>query len=147
MKLGSLIRYSTRIDGAAEPERRLMPREAVGRRVYGACGGDRLGPVALTDDAGADALAPLVDVPGPNDDPKPDDEPDDETDDDPDDERDDEPDNEGDDEPEPGTLYFGENDGWTARSRCSPPPRPSRQAERAPWARRIGFLYDQVNAP
>jgi hypothetical protein len=39
-------------------------------------------------------------VPEPNDDPKPDDEPDDER----------------DDEPEPGTLYFGEDDGWTARS-------------------------------
>jgi hypothetical protein len=103
--------------------------------------------VALTDDAGADALAPLVDVPGPNDDPKPDHEPDDETDDESDEERDDEPDDGGDDEPEPGTLYFGENDGWTARSRCSPPPRPSRQSERAPWARRIGLLYDQVNAP
>jgi hypothetical protein len=37
-------------------------------------------------------------VPEPNDDPKPDDEPDDERDD------------------EPGTLYFGEDDGWTARS-------------------------------
>ena len=45
-------------------------------------------------------------VPEPNDDPKPDDEPDDETDDEPDEERDD----------EPGTLYFGEDDGWTARS-------------------------------
>jgi hypothetical protein len=43
-------------------------------------------------------------VPEPNDDPKPDDEPDDE------------PDEERDDEPEPGTLYFGEDDGWTARS-------------------------------
>ena len=116
-----------------------MPRGAVGRRVYGACGGDRLEPVALTDDAGADALAPLVDVPGPSDVPKPDDEPDDETDDEADEERDDEPDNEGDDEPEPGTLYFGENDGWTARSCCSPPPRPSRQAERAPWAQGSDF--------
>jgi len=143
VKLGSPIRYSTRIDRAAE----LMPREAVGRRVYGACGEDRLGPVALMDDGGADALAPLVDVPGPNDDPKPDDEPDDETDDEPDEERDDEPDDEGDDEPEPGTLYFAENDGWRARSRRSPPSRPSRHAARAPWVRRIGFLYDQVNAP
>jgi hypothetical protein len=132
---------------AAPPVQAHASVFAVGRRVYGACGGDRLGTVALTDDAGADALAPLVDVPGPNDDPKPDDEPDDETDDEPDEERDDEPDDEGDDEPEPGTLYFGENDGWTARSRCSPPPRPGRQAERAPWARRIGFLYDQINAP
>jgi hypothetical protein len=35
-------------------------------------------------------------APEPNDDPKPDDE--------------------RDDEPEPGTLYFGEDDGWTARS-------------------------------
>jgi hypothetical protein len=70
-------------------------------------------------------------VPEPNDDPK----------------LDDEPDDEGDDEPEPGTLYFGEQDGWTAQSRCSPTSRPSRQAERAPWARRIRFLYDQVNAP
>jgi hypothetical protein len=120
-----------------------MPRDAVGRRVYGACGGDRLGPVPLTDDAGADVLTPLVDVPGPNDDPKPDDGPDDETDDEPDEERDDEPDNEGDDEPEPGTLYFGEND----RRRPARHHAPSRQADRAPWARRIGFLYDQVNAP
>jgi hypothetical protein len=47
-------------------------------------------------------------VPGPNDDPKPDDEPDEETDDEPDEERDD--------EPEPGTLYFGEDDGWTGQS-------------------------------
>jgi hypothetical protein len=47
-------------------------------------------------------------VPEPNDDPKPDDEPDDET--------DDKPDDEGDDEPEPGTLHFGEEDGWTALS-------------------------------
>jgi hypothetical protein len=47
-------------------------------------------------------------VPEPNDDPKPDDEPDEEPDDEPDEERDD--------EPEPGTLYFGEDDGWTARS-------------------------------
>ena len=39
-------------------------------------------------------------VPEPNDDPKPDDEPDDER----------------DDEPEPGTLYFGEDDGWTGQS-------------------------------
>jgi hypothetical protein len=54
-------------------------------------------------------------VPEPNDDPKPDDEPDDETDDEPDKEPDDEPDDERDDErddePEPGTLYFGEDDG------------------------------------
>jgi hypothetical protein len=55
-------------------------------------------------------------VPGPTADPKPDDEPDDETDDEPDEERDDKPDDEGDDEPEPGTLYFGEDDGWTGRS-------------------------------
>jgi hypothetical protein len=55
-------------------------------------------------------------VPEPNDDPKPDDEPDDETDDEPDEERDDKPDDEGDDEPEPGTLHFGEEDGWTALS-------------------------------
>ena len=101
----------------------------------------------LTDDAGADALALLVDVPGPNDDPKPDDEPDDETDDEPDEERDDEPDDEGDDEPEPGTLYFGEADGWTAQSRCSPPSRPSRQAERARWAGRIGFLSTTRSMP
>ena len=53
-------------------------------------------------------------VPEPNDDPKPDDEPDEE--------RDDEPEREttsrtrNDDEPEPGTLYFGEDDGWTAQS-------------------------------
>jgi hypothetical protein len=75
-------------------------------------------------------------VPEPDDDPKPDDEPDEE--------RDDKPD---DDEPEPGTLYFGEEDGWTAQSRCSPTSRSSREAERAPWARRIRFVYDQVNAP
>jgi hypothetical protein len=43
-------------------------------------------------------------VPEPNDGPKPDDEPDDE------------PHDQRDDEPEPGTLYFGEDDGWTARS-------------------------------
>jgi hypothetical protein len=43
-------------------------------------------------------------VPEPNDDPKPDDEPDDE------------PDEERDDKPEPGTLHFGEEDGWTALS-------------------------------
>ena len=55
-------------------------------------------------------------VPEPNDDPKPDDEPDDETDDEPDEEPDDEPDDERDDEPEPGTLYFGEDDGSTAQS-------------------------------
>jgi hypothetical protein len=55
-------------------------------------------------------------VPEPNDDPKRDDEPDDETDDEPDEEPDNEPDDERDDEPEPGTLYFGEDDGWTARS-------------------------------
>ena len=53
-------------------------------------------------------------VPEPNDDPKPDDEPDEEPDDEPDEEPDDEPDDERDDEP--GTLYFGEDDGWTARS-------------------------------
>ena len=52
---------------------------------------------------------PQAMVPEPNDDPKPDDEPDDET--------DDKPDDEGDDEPEPGTLYFGEDGGWTAQSR------------------------------
>jgi hypothetical protein len=34
---------------------------AVGRRVYVACAGDRLAHVALTDDAGADALARLAD--------------------------------------------------------------------------------------
>jgi hypothetical protein len=39
-------------------------------------------------------------VPEPNDDPKPDDEPGEER----------------DDEPEPGTLHFGEDDGWAARS-------------------------------
>ena len=43
-------------------------------------------------------------VPEPTDDPEPDEE------------TDDEPDEEPDDEPEPGTLYFGEDDGWTARS-------------------------------
>ena len=77
-------------------------------------------------------------VPEPNDGPKPDDEIDDE-----DDETDDEPDE----EPEPGMLYFGEDDGWTTQSRCSPTSRPSHQAERAPWAGRIRSLYDQVNAP
>jgi hypothetical protein len=51
-------------------------------------------------------------VPEPNDDPNPDEEPDDETDDEPEDD----PDDERDDEPEPGTLYFGEDDGWTAQS-------------------------------
>ena len=55
-------------------------------------------------------------VPEPNDDPKPYDEPDEEADDEPDDEAGDEPDDEPDDEPEPGTLYFGEDDGWTAQS-------------------------------
>jgi hypothetical protein len=44
--------------------------------------------------------------------PNPDEEPDDETDDEPEDD----PDDERDDEPEPGTLYFGEDDGWTAQS-------------------------------
>jgi hypothetical protein len=52
------------------------------------------------------------------DDPEPEDEPDDEPKPKPDDEP--EPDDERDDEPEPddepGTLYFGEDDGWTARS-------------------------------
>ena len=86
-------------------------------------------------------------VPEPNDDPKPDDEPDDETDDERDEERDDKPDDEGDDEPDPRTLYFGKEDGWTAQSRCSPTSRSSRQPARAPWARRMRFLYDQVNAP
>jgi hypothetical protein len=62
-------------------------------------------------------------VPEPNDGPKPDDEIDDEIDD-----EDDETDDEDDEEPEPGTLYFGEDDGWTAQSRCSPTSRPSRQA-------------------
>jgi hypothetical protein len=54
-------------------------------------------------------------VPEPNDAPKPDDEtddePDEEPDEEPDDETDDEPNEEPDDEPEPGTLYFGEDDG------------------------------------
>ena len=58
-----------------------------------------------------------------------------------------ETDDEPDEDPEPGTLYFGEDDGWTAQSRSSPTSRPSRQAERAPWAGRIRFLYDQVHAP
>jgi hypothetical protein len=52
------------------------------------------------------------------DDPEPEDEPDDEPKPRPDDEP--EPDDERDDEPEPdvepGTLYFGKDDGWTARS-------------------------------
>jgi hypothetical protein len=51
-------------------------------------------------------------VPEPNDGPEPDDEPDDETDEEPDEEPDDEPDEDRDDEPEPGTLYFGKDDGW-----------------------------------
>ena len=86
-------------------------------------------------------------MPEPNDGPKPDDEIDDEDDEiDDEDDEDDETDDEPDEEPEPGTLYFGEDDGWTAQSRCSPTSRPSRQAERAPWAGRIRSLYYEVNA-
>src|SRR5262245_61291732 len=54
--------------------------------------------------------------------PEPDDEPtredDDEPDDEPEDKPDDKPDDESEDESEdePGTLYFGQEDGWTARS-------------------------------
>jgi hypothetical protein len=86
-------------------------------------------------------------VPEPNDDPKPYDEPDDETDDEPDEEPDDEPDDERDDEPEPGTLYFGEDDGWTAQTAAA--------QHHAPTARRSGhrrpggcdFSTTRVNAP
>jgi hypothetical protein len=46
--------------------------------------------------------------------PEPDDEPTPEDDDEPDDGPKDEPDDESEDEP--GTLYFGQEDGWTARS-------------------------------
>ena len=46
----------------------------------------------------------------PEDDDEPDDEPRDDRDDESEDERDDES------EDEPGTLYFGQEDGWTARS-------------------------------
>src|SRR5262249_22907741 len=53
----------------------------------------------------SDALAKM-----PEDDDEPDDEPEDKPDDKPDDESDDES------EDEPGTLYFGQEDGWTARS-------------------------------
>jgi hypothetical protein len=86
-------------------------------------------------------------VPEPTDDPKPDDEPDDEPDGEPDEEPDDKPDDEPDEEPEPGTLYFGEDNGCTAQSCCSPTSRPGRQPERTPRARRIRFLYEKVHAP
>jgi hypothetical protein len=46
---------------AAAPVRPHAPVFAVGRRVYVACAGDRLAHVALTDDAGADALTRLAD--------------------------------------------------------------------------------------
>ena len=46
---------------AAPPVRTQASVFAVGRRVYVACAGDRLGHVALTDDAGADALTRLAD--------------------------------------------------------------------------------------
>ena len=74
----------------------------------------------LADDVWAVVCAKLVRAAQamPLDDPEPDDEPDDEPKPKPDDEP--EPDDERDDEPEPddepGTLYFGEDDGWTARS-------------------------------
>jgi hypothetical protein len=58
-------------------------------------------------------------LPAPDNEDEPDDESDDEPTPKPPDGSDDEPDDESDDEPDdhPGTLYFGREDGWTAR--CS----------------------------
>ena len=67
-----------------------------------------------------------------------------EDDDEPDDEPEDKPDDESEDDP--GTLYFGQKDGWPARSCWSPTSRPSRSAEWTPGAGGR-LLSDKVTYP
>ena len=65
-------------------------------------------------------------------------------DDEPDDEPEDQPDDESEDDP--GTLYFGQKEGWPARSCWSPTSRPSRSAEWTPGAGG-GLLSDKITYP
>jgi hypothetical protein len=86
-------------------------------------------------------------LPEPRDPPTP--EPDDELEDDPENERKDEPDDDLEDDPqdESDTLYFGREDGCTARCCRSPTSRPGREAAMGEGAASVSFRGGSTSQP